>query len=491
MSSPDDSVRGSQEPRITVHPGVDLTFGDLAADFGQRYQLSPDPWQRAVLDAWLAQNDQGSRWSAATCGLSAPRQNGKNVAVELREIFGMIGNGEKVLHTAHQVRTAQAHFQRLKYFFGEKARDPSAIFPELNRRVKRVRSANGQEAIELSNGGMIAISARSAQAGRGLSYDLLVCDEAQDMSDDELEAISPVISAAPLGNPQTIFIGTPPGPRSNGEAFARIRTEALSGRSERLSWLEWSADDDCDLDSIDAWAEANPGLGIRIMPDTVADERARFSEEGFGRERLGMWTADRSGRQVIASDLWTGQADQLSLAVDQYAVAVDVAPDRSMSSIALAGRRPDGCWHVELHEQKSGLAWLAPYLERLIATNPQIRAVVLDGASAAASISDDLAQRKIAVSITNAAEMAAACGQFYDGIAEGWLFHTDQPQVTYALSMARKRSMLSGQAWGWNRKSAEADITPLVACTLALWGSRSSTVTRPRRSRGSGRVLVM
>jgi hypothetical protein len=103
---------------------------------------------------------------------------------------------------------------------------------------------------------------------------------------------------------------------------------------------------------------------------------------------------------------------------------------------------------------------------------------------------DDLAKLRVKVTLTNAPDMAAACGQFYDGVYEGWLRHIDQPQLNVALSVARKRNL--GDAWAWNRKSASSDITPLVACTLALWGAQSSTVKKPgRKARTEGRKAVV
>jgi hypothetical protein len=65
-------------------------------------------------------------------------------------------------------------------------------------------------------------------------------DEAQEMSEEDLEALMPTTSAAPKKNPQWIFTGTPPGPNANGEIFTRVRREALAGGSKRLSWHEWS-----------------------------------------------------------------------------------------------------------------------------------------------------------------------------------------------------------------------------------------------------------
>jgi hypothetical protein len=146
-----------------------------------------------------------------------PRQNGKNGVLEMRELFGMVGRGEKILHTAHQVKTAQKHFRRLKHFFGKKADDPTAKFPELNALVTEIRNVNGQEAIFLSNGGSVEIVARSQGSGRGFTVDVIVCDEAQDMSDDDQEALLSTSSASPLRTRS----GSTPGPRRDRRRTAR------------------------------------------------------------------------------------------------------------------------------------------------------------------------------------------------------------------------------------------------------------------------------
>lgn len=76
--------------------------------------------------------------------------------------------------------------------------------------------------------------------------------------------------------------------------------------------------------------------------------------------------------------------------------------------------------------------------------------------------------------------MGIACAKFFDAVMARTVVHTDQPQLNVALSVARKREVAGG--WAWNRKDPMSDITPLVACTLALWGAQASTVKRP----GSG-----
>jgi hypothetical protein len=46
-----------------------------------------------------------------------------------------------------------------------------------------------------------------------------------------------------------------------------------------------------------------------------------------------------------------------------------------------------------------------------------------------------------------------------------------------------------GDAWAWDRKNQSADVTPLVAATLALWGF-TSKAGRPRNA-GRGRVIAL
>lgn len=87
--------------------------------------------------------------------------------------------------------------------------------------------------------------------------------------------------------------------------------------------------------------------------------------------------------------------------------------------------------------------------------------------------------------------MAIACGWFFDGVMEATpkLRHTDQPQLNVALSVARKRPLAG--AWAWNRKDPEADITPVVSSTLALWGAMKDDVVRPSRRVVSDRTAVV
>src|SRR5699024_11968144 len=103
---------------------------------------------------------------------------------EILELYALTILGLRVLHTAHEVKTARKAFLRLASFF-ENDRE----HPDLAGMVKSIRKANGQEAIFLTNGGAVEFIARSQDSGSGFTVDVLVCDQAQEYSGEATSAI--------------------------------------------------------------------------------------------------------------------------------------------------------------------------------------------------------------------------------------------------------------------------------------------------------------
>lgn len=291
---------------------------------------------------------------SSRAGLAVPRQNGKNGVLEVRELYGMVALGERFLHTAHEVKTARKAFARLLEFF-----DNPRLYPELAAMVAPggIRRTNGQEAVLLTNGGSVEFIARSKGSGRGFSVDVLVCDEAQQMSDDDYQALRPTISASP--NPQVILTGTPPPPGRDAPVWLRMREAAVQGTDDRLAWSEWSCPDDLssvDLDSPHLLAATNPALGVRLLWETVEDERD-MGAHGFARERLGWW--EPTEVRAAALPGWDGLADPVTELGTRPVFAVAAADDGSYSCLSVASRRPDGFVQLQTAEQAAGTAWLA------------------------------------------------------------------------------------------------------------------------------------
>jgi hypothetical protein len=265
----------------------------------------------------------------------------------------------------------------------------------------------------------------------------------------------------------------------------QVRERGIKGDSLGLAYFEWSADSRAEPDDRAAWAQANPALGIRITEEFIELERDALPDIEFKRERLGIWD-DAAMQAVIPFDVWDAAIDRTSQPLDPVTVAVDIAPDRSASSIALAGRRSDGQWHVELVKNALGTAWIVDDLIDLRRWSQL--PVRIDRGSAAASLVPTLTEAGVEVQMIGTTEYAAACGGFYDAVMAGQVRHIDQTPLTAAVQGARKRPLLD--AWAWNRKDLTTDITPLVAATLAMHGHAETVSLRPK-SPGKGRVIAL
>jgi len=477
------SLRSAAErtaPRVHLEPKAVRSDGEDASWFAGQYGLSLDGWQDDCLFAWMGR-DRRDRWAAATCGLAVARQNGKNAVIEVRELFGMVELGEKFLHTAHEVKTARKAFKRLKWFFGESAADPGARFPELNALVVEVRNTNGQEAIVLANGGSVEFVARSRGSGRGFTVDVLVCDEAQDLTDEELEALLPTNSAAPLGNPQVILTGTPPNPEKNqtGEVFTRVRREGEQNLDKHLAWTDFGLPDGAlpDINDRDQWYRTNPALGGRLQVREVERELKLMSPEGFARERLGWWGLGvvEAGEALVSPKRWRDLEDRSAVMSKVRSFSVEITPDRKTAGIVAAGPVDDQRTAVEVLPWSSvedaakpaGVGWLLERCRELDRTHGPA-AWVIDAGGPAGSMIAPLQQAGLQVVIIGLKEVTAATSAFVDAVAAGTIVHGPQDELGNAVKGAVKRPLGDG-GFAISRKKSPVPVTELIAVTFAHW----------------------
>lgn len=455
-----------------------------------------DVWQDGLGQVALGLREDGS--FAATVGgvtISIPRQVAKTfivmrIVVALCSIFPNV----MVVWTAHRTRTATNTFQKMKAF----ALRPAArryLRPGSNQGTA-IRDANGEQEIPFANGSRILFGAREQGFGRGFDeVDIEVFDEAQILTEKALEDIVPAANQSRFPHGALVFfMGTPPRPTDPGEVFSARRAKALSGASDDALYIECSADPEADPDDRKQWAKANPSYPLHTPERSILRLREILADnESFMREALGVWDPTKTP-QVIDAQTWALRADPTSRPLERLTLAVDVAPDRSSAAVALAGSRPDGLWHVELDEHRTGADWVPAWIERRAHRNP-LHAVVADEVSGLVEQRTNgryyIAGTDVEVTLASAQgrDMVIACAKFYDAAMHDTLRHTDQPQVNHALSVARKRAVAGG--WAWNRANATSDITPIVAETLALWGAQSATVKRPSKREGGRRVVVM
>lgn len=462
-SASETHVVGSRAPRIRLAPEAETSSGDEAIDLAHAAGLHLDPWQQDVLRAALGERPDG-RWAARDVCLVVPRQNGKGSVLEALELAALFLFDERlILHTAHEMKTAKNHYERMQSLIRST--------PFLDSQVRQWRNSNEEISIELHTGAKLRFIARSTGSGRGFSADRLVLDEAMILTPESLAALMFTLTTAP--NPQTWYAGS--AGFETSALLAKMRERGMSGKQSGLAYMEWSAPDDADLDDVDAWAQSNPALGTRVTVEGIASERGAMPEVQFARERLGIW-APVGGDAVIDVTRWDAIADKDSTLAEPATLSLDINPDRSIASIGASSRRADGRVHVEVLENRAGASWTVDRIAG-ITTSRKTNGVVIDSGSPAAAMIPALRAAGVKVLEIGAREYAAACGGFYDAVvgkAENGkpistLAHRGQMNLRAAVEAGRRRTL--GDAWAWHRRTARSDITPLVAATLAFHGA--------------------
>lgn len=469
---------GNQRPTNCWVPEYDRSVGDKCIEFLDAVGINLDEWQRYCLLESLGLKPNG-KWAAKEVALLVPRQQGKTVIVEARELLGLFLLGEKlIIHSAQLFPTANESYLRMCRLIES--------CPELDKLVLKKRSGNNNVGIELRNGSRLLYMARGRDPGRGFSGDLVVLDEAYSLAPEMIGALIPALSARP--NPQ-IWYASSTG-HEDSDVLLKARDRGLANEPG-IALFEWCADAGCSLDDREQWYKANPALGIRLDEEFIELERRSMSDKEFARERLGLW-ADTQVHSPIDSEVWRSlcrcggeshpeckKLGPMSQIVSQTMIAIDAAPDRSWATIALAGYTEDGKKQVEIIQDGRGLPWCLETLERLFApskTNPPPLGVCLQAGARAGALIPEIEALGIKVIPFGTREIMGSTGFFYDSCHDGTLVHLGDKSLADGLSGARqyhiggKVGASEYNGWGWSRVDPTVNITGVCAVTYAMWG---------------------
>ena len=436
------------KPRAHSHPPYVSSAGREAVSLAAKAGLYLDPWQRLVLRDALGERADG-KWAAFEVALVVPRQNGKGSILEALELAAIYlpdphAPPPLVLHSAHEFKTSAEHFRRM--------RDLIESTEMFRRQVRIIRTAAGAETIERHNGARIRFVTRSGSSGRGFSADLIVVDEAYNLTAESMAAVLPTLSARP--NPQIWY--TSSAGMAASDQLARLRQRGFASNDPSLAYFEWSAPDGTDLDDRAAWAESNPAFGRRIAEMFVVAERAALPDEQFGRERLGLWADVRSGKPAIDPTVWAVLADPKAPRGESPSFGVATAPDRSWCAVAVAWTRPDGATQVMLADYRPTTTWVLPRVNDL--RERWGGSVLVDTASRG------MIEGAVEPS---GADQAQAHTALADAALAGTVHHGNEPAMNLAVAQSRWKPV--GDSYVFDRKSA-ADISPMVAAALAVAG---------------------
>ena len=467
----DGKWMGSQEPSERIAPSYHASDGTDAARLLRIGGIVLDPWQCDVLEDWMGW-DPGGQWAAPSCGGSVPRQNGKTLLIQGRSIAGMIFYNETILYTAHLQKTSTETFCEMRDFFE---------LPKMKHYVKDIKNALGREEILLNSGARIKFLARTRNGGRGQHGDLLIFDEAQELDETAQGSFLPAISAS--RNPQTLYLGTPPGPDVTGTVFREFRRRALEGASKHTAWFEFSVSEMGDVLDQKRWAAANPALGRRIQLSTIRGEAEQLDPDTFARERLGWWSPAATERIEYAIDgkAWEKCASDESKPEGKTAYGVKFAADGSAVCLCGAVIPKDAPARISMIECKPGgcgIAWLADWLNERY---DRASCVVIDGRGGSDVLVDRIQgiwRAKNAVIRPSARDVVAAAGLLINSVNEGELtWFRPQQALRDSAVTATKRPIGGGFGFGGDNS------LPLEACALALWGAKTSRRDPTRKMR--------
>lgn len=444
----------SVSPRYRSVPAAASSAGLEAVQLLEAANRPPDTWQADALVDAMGERPDG-KWAASEVGLIVPRQNGKGDVQLGKVLHSMyLSPVRLILWSAHEFKTAREMFLR--------TRDVIDGCHDLRRRVKTVRTSHGEEGVELLDGTRLGFVARSRGSGRGFSPEELILDEAYALTDEQMSAQMPSISAQP--NPQVWYASSHP--LAGSVVLRRICRRGRSGGAG-LAYIEYSSDPLAASDDRAAWAESNPFHPDRLTEESILREFGSMDEADFRRERMGIVDLEGLLEQVIDAALWAALADSRSAAVGTVAFAVDSTPDRRATAIGTAGRRADGLGHWEVVDHRSGTGWVVARMVELH-EKWQPCAVVIDPASPAGAFIAPLEEHGLEVMKLTGREAAHAHGAMRNDATNMVARHMDQPELNDALAGAATRDLADAQAW--SRKDSSVDISPLVAVTNAAYG---------------------
>lgn len=455
------AVLGHEVPRNFTPPLRELTpetsHGFRVIAFARiMLGLKPDPWQCWFWIHALELNEDGT-YRFRTILLLVARQNGKTTAVQVLFLWALFtGRAKLAVGTAQDLGIARRTWHA--------AIKMARANDELRAEIAAVRKANGQEMLELRNGGEYIIQATNEDAGRGLQgVDLLHLDELRTHVDDDAWG---ALTKTTMARPNSLTICTSNAGSDASVVLNRLHATALAGSDPTLFLAEYSAPEGCDLDDPEARAAANPSLGHGRLSMAALDSAQALDPPAVYRteclcqrvESLDTavdtpaWHASRD----VAGSLGirageTPEAFAVRRKTLRLAACVDVAPDGAHVTLAIAALEPDGRVRVEV-----AAAWKSTQEARdqlpavLKALRPASTAWFPSGPAAAlAPVLRPLAGE---AGELRGAKVAEVCMGLADLVKARKVLHPGDPLLDSHVGAASR--LFSGDGWRFTRVGA-------------------------------------
>lgn len=408
-----------------------------------------------------------------TVGVLMPRRASKTTAVWATLLGRCRARpGYKIVTTAQDGLRARNRFREVLRaleagdFTGDKG----------GQRIGRVLWGAGSEAIEFDNGSRIWVVKPEAGALRGEAADVMLFDEAGELSEQHSEDLVagalPLMDTRPGG--QVIIAGTP-GTARTGLLWTTM--EQGRRREGGVGIVDYSIrdsesavifpDDGGDAVLNEAvLRRVHPGVGTLTTMRVMRDRFSKMALSKFEREYLCRFPITDLTTALDLARWADSEIETFGLRPERVAVAFDVAPDSSAAALCAAWRDDDGRAHVELLGYQAGTAWLPARAEA--AARKHRTSIAHDTIGANTDPADVMHRRRIGLAPLNLRAMQGAAGRFSSELDEDRLRHYGQDDLTRAVEGAAWRTVGEGGRLFARMKSAH-EVCPLVAASAALW----------------------
>jgi hypothetical protein len=448
---------------------------DRLAQFGIPF----DVWQQGAGRLILAKREDGM-YAAGVGGviISIPRQVGKTYMIGWI-VFALctIFPGMTVIWTAHHTRTSNETFGKMQAMSRKAKVKPY---------IQAVRKANGDQAVEFTNGSRILFGARDQGFGLGFDkVDILVLDEGQRVKEVAMADMVPATNAAPNG--LVIMMGTPPRPTDNGDVFAARRKDGLTGDPDTL-YIELSADQGAKIIDWDQVAKANPSYPHRTGKNAILRmQKLLGSDEGFYREGYGIWDEEDTGSGVFKMSDWKN-GPPLEDMQSPVVLGLEVSLDRQRAWLLAVGSNAAGQPQVEMIPtvkggdvfEFDGTADIPARIAEVVEANPDIVGISVDKFGEAASLVPLIVKaiealddgkrrlRKLKLEQLAGPQWVEAGGRVQDAIRDKEFGHGDSPLLYGAVRVADMSSRDGVRVF--KRDKSGDGAGPFFALLCGWWG---------------------
>ena len=294
-----------------------------------------------------------------------------------------------------------------------------------------------------------------------------------------------VLSASATGTRQLIYLGTPPYIGCTGEVFRRFRQACIvaagKGEARSISWHEWGIAaeslQDIDIEDKALWYECNPALGTRLTLEFTQEEFNTLSPDGFARERLGAWITPpevAAGSELaIDTALWDSCRSDEERPEGKTAYGIKFSADGSEVVLAGAVIPSNGgkarITLLAVEPTGRGISWLAEWLNERYKT---ASCVVIDGRNGTdvliEKISDTWRLRGSVIK-PSWTQVTTAANMLLNELREQTVTWFSKQDLLRDSAITATKRQING-SWGFGGQTS----TPIEACSLALWGCRTS-----------------